>query len=83
MSSRRCDSGRRMFLSSGADKLDCCVLQLAGVCDVLVENYLPGKLQHIGLGYEQLSRFNPQLIYCSISGTDSFTLIFICPFCHE
>lgn len=47
-----------------------CVSQLAGVCDVLVENYLPGKLQQMGLGYEQLSRVNPQIIYCSISGTD-------------
>uniref|UniRef100_A0A3B4ZRL2 Succinyl-CoA:glutarate-CoA transferase n=1 Tax=Stegastes partitus TaxID=144197 RepID=A0A3B4ZRL2_9TELE len=44
------------------------VCQLAGVCDVLVENYLPGKLRQMGLGYEQLSRGNPQLIYCSISG---------------
>lgn len=44
------------------------IQELAGVCDVLVENYLPGKLQQMGLGYEQLSRVNPQLIYCSISG---------------
>uniref|UniRef100_A0A3Q1HA29 Succinyl-CoA:glutarate CoA-transferase n=1 Tax=Acanthochromis polyacanthus TaxID=80966 RepID=A0A3Q1HA29_9TELE len=44
------------------------IQQLAGVCDVLVENYLPGKLPQMGLGYEQLSRGNPRLIYCSISG---------------
>ncbi|XP_049912616.1 succinate--hydroxymethylglutarate CoA-transferase isoform X5 [Epinephelus moara] len=44
------------------------IQELAGVCDVLVENYLPGKLHQMGLGYEQLSRVNPQLIYCSISG---------------
>uniref|UniRef100_A0A8C4H473 Succinyl-CoA:glutarate-CoA transferase n=1 Tax=Dicentrarchus labrax TaxID=13489 RepID=A0A8C4H473_DICLA len=44
------------------------IQELAAVCDVLVENYLPGKLQQMGLGYEQLSRVNPQLIYCSISG---------------
>lgn len=48
------------------------VSQLAGACDVLVENYLPGKLHEMGLGYEQLSRVNQQLIYCSISGTDTF-----------
>uniref|UniRef100_A0A672FK50 Succinyl-CoA:glutarate-CoA transferase n=1 Tax=Salarias fasciatus TaxID=181472 RepID=A0A672FK50_SALFA len=40
------------------------VQQLAGVCDVLLENYLPGKLQQMGLGFEQLSRVNPRLIYC-------------------
>ncbi|XP_054863017.1 succinate--hydroxymethylglutarate CoA-transferase isoform X1 [Amphiprion ocellaris] len=44
------------------------IQELAGVCDVLVENYLPGKLRQMGLGYEQLSRGNPRLIYCSISG---------------
>ncbi|XP_047424567.1 succinate--hydroxymethylglutarate CoA-transferase [Mugil cephalus] len=44
------------------------IRELAGVCDVLVENFLPGKLHHLGLGYEQLSRLNPGLIYCSISG---------------
>uniref|UniRef100_A0A3B3B5N1 Succinyl-CoA:glutarate-CoA transferase n=1 Tax=Oryzias melastigma TaxID=30732 RepID=A0A3B3B5N1_ORYME len=44
------------------------VRELAGVCDVLVENYLPGKLQEMGLGFEQLGGVNPQLIYCSISG---------------
>ncbi|XP_044032150.1 succinate--hydroxymethylglutarate CoA-transferase isoform X2 [Siniperca chuatsi] len=44
------------------------IQELAGVCDVLIENYLPGKLQQMGLGYEQLSGVNPQLIYCSISG---------------
>ncbi|KAK9527385.1 hypothetical protein VZT92_013952 [Zoarces viviparus] len=44
------------------------IQELAGVCDVLVENYLPGKLHQMCLGYEQLSRLNPRLIYCSISG---------------
>ncbi|XP_072235029.1 succinate--hydroxymethylglutarate CoA-transferase isoform X2 [Leuresthes tenuis] len=50
------------FLSVNRNK------KLAGVCDVLVENYLPGKLPQMGLGYDQLSRVNPGLIYCSISG---------------
>ncbi|XP_041823994.1 succinate--hydroxymethylglutarate CoA-transferase isoform X2 [Melanotaenia boesemani] len=44
------------------------IQELAGVCDMLVENYLPGKLHQMGLGYDQLSRANPRLIYCSISG---------------
>lgn len=44
------------------------VTELAKVCDVLVENYLPGKLNEMGFGYEDLSKVAPQLIYCSISG---------------
>ncbi|OAD66718.1 hypothetical protein PHYBLDRAFT_178412 [Phycomyces blakesleeanus NRRL 1555(-)] len=37
-------------------------------CDVLVENYLPGKLAEMGMGYEQLKEINPKLIYASITG---------------
>ena len=42
--------------------------RLAEECDVLVENYVPGKLDAMGLGYEELSRKNPRLIYASITG---------------
>ncbi|KAI9016384.1 CoA-transferase family III domain-containing protein [Phycomyces nitens] len=36
--------------------------------DILVENYLPGKLSEMGMGYEQLKKINPKLIYASITG---------------
>jgi crotonobetainyl-CoA:carnitine CoA-transferase CaiB-like acyl-CoA transferase len=36
--------------------------------DVLVENYRPDVVARLGLGYEELSRENPRLIYLSISG---------------
>lgn len=43
--------------------------KLAQTCDVVVENYLPGKLDKLGLGYQSLSADNhPGLIYCSITG---------------
>ena len=42
--------------------------QLATKCDVVVENYLPGKLDKLGLGYDQLKSSVPSLIYCSITG---------------
>ena len=42
--------------------------QLADQCDVLVENFLPGTLDAWGLSYETLSRRNPRLVYCSITG---------------
>nr|CAG4650963.1 EOG090X05UC [Simocephalus serrulatus]SVE94225.1 EOG090X05UC [Simocephalus serrulatus] len=44
------------------------IQQLALQSDVLVENYLPGKMEEYGLGYEDLKKINPQLIYCSITG---------------
>lgn len=42
--------------------------QLASRSQVLVENFRTGTMEKWGLGYEQLSRDNPGLVYCSISG---------------
>ncbi|KAF9283997.1 hypothetical protein BGZ68_004961 [Mortierella alpina] len=36
--------------------------------DVLVENYVPGKLKEMGLGFEELSAINPRIVYASITG---------------
>jgi crotonobetainyl-CoA:carnitine CoA-transferase CaiB-like acyl-CoA transferase len=44
------------------------VRDLAARCDILIENYRPGVMDRLGLGYESLSAINPKLIYCSISG---------------
>jgi crotonobetainyl-CoA:carnitine CoA-transferase CaiB-like acyl-CoA transferase len=41
---------------------------LAAKADVLVENFRPGTLDPIGLGYEELAAKHPSLIYVSISG---------------
>ena len=42
--------------------------RLAQNCDVLIEGFRPGVAARLGLGYENLSRDNPGLIYLSISG---------------
>ena len=42
--------------------------RLAGISDVLVENYRTGDLNKLGLGYPDLHRLYPKLIYCSVSG---------------
>ncbi|XP_070120445.1 succinate--hydroxymethylglutarate CoA-transferase isoform X6 [Equus przewalskii] len=44
------------------------VKELAAVCDVFVENYVPGKLSAVGLGYEDIDKIAPHIIYCSITG---------------
>ncbi len=43
-------------------------LQLVGEVDVLVENFTPGAMDRLGLGYELLAEQNPRLIYCAVSG---------------
>lgn len=44
------------------------IQKLAQQCDILVENYIPGKLDQYNLGYRTMSQAAPRLIYCSISG---------------
>jgi crotonobetainyl-CoA:carnitine CoA-transferase CaiB-like acyl-CoA transferase len=44
------------------------VQRLAESSDILMENFRPGTAARLGLGYEELSRQNPALIYASISG---------------
>jgi crotonobetainyl-CoA:carnitine CoA-transferase CaiB-like acyl-CoA transferase len=41
---------------------------LAVRSDILIENYRPGVMDRLGLGYEALAALNPKLIYCAISG---------------
>ena len=43
-------------------------LELARRSDVLVENFLPGALDRLGLGYDAVRRANPRIVYGSISG---------------
>jgi len=43
-------------------------LKLLENADVLVENFAPGVMDKLGLGYKAISRMNQRIIYCSISG---------------
>ncbi|MFH1351619.1 MAG: CaiB/BaiF CoA-transferase family protein [Pseudomonadota bacterium] len=42
--------------------------RLVGTADILVEGFRPGVMDRLGLGYEEASKINPGIIYCSISG---------------
>ena len=50
--------------AAGADLLR----RLVATADILVENYRPGVMDRLGLGYAALAEINPRLIYCAISG---------------
>lgn len=44
------------------------LLRLVDWADVLIENFRPGALDRMGLGYEALSQRNPRLIFCTVTG---------------
>ena len=45
--------------------------RLAASADVVLENFRPGTLERLGIGYETLRNDNPGLVYCAISGLGS------------
>jgi len=44
------------------------LIDLVKKSDVLLENFKPGTMERLGLGYEEVREFNPRIIYASISG---------------
>ena len=47
------------------------VLRLAATCDLVTENFRPGVLDRLGLGYDDLRQVNPSIVYVSGSGFGS------------
>jgi crotonobetainyl-CoA:carnitine CoA-transferase CaiB-like acyl-CoA transferase len=47
------------------------LLALVGSADALVENFRPGVMQRLGVGYDTLTQHNPRLVHCSITGFGS------------
>lgn len=62
-----CDK-RNISLNMRSDKGRELLLRLADLADVWIENAAPGSLDRHGLGYKDLAKRNPALVYCSISG---------------
>src|SRR6266576_2698771 len=46
-------------------------LRLASKADVLIQNFRPGVMEKRGLGYDDIKKINPGIVYCSISGFGS------------
>ena len=64
-----CNRGKRGIVADFRDKADLArVAKLAAEADVVLENFKPGGLAKFGLDYQTLSKANPALVYCSITG---------------
>ena len=59
---------RSIFLNLKKDSAVSAVKRLIMDYDILVEQFRPGVMERLGLGYETLKKLNPRLIYCSITG---------------
>ena len=59
---------RSLVIDLRSDEGKQVVKQLVTGVDVVVENYRPGVMDKLGLGYDVLSAINPGLVYCAISG---------------
>jgi crotonobetainyl-CoA:carnitine CoA-transferase CaiB-like acyl-CoA transferase len=57
---------RRMDLKNDSVRSE--FLQLVKAADVLLETFRPGVMKRLGVGYEVLSKLNPRLVYCALSG---------------
>jgi len=44
------------------------LLDLAAQADVVMQNFRPGAVERLGIGYDQVREVNPNVVYCSISG---------------
>ncbi|MFK4004915.1 CaiB/BaiF CoA transferase family protein [Qipengyuania sp. NPDC077563] len=64
-----CNRGKRGITADFREEEDLArVARLAGEADVVLENFKPGGLTKFGLDYGTLSKANPSLVYCSITG---------------
>jgi formyl-CoA transferase len=59
---------KSMTLNLKEDKAKEIFKRLVKLSDVVVENFRPGVMDRLGLGYKTLSELNPKLVYCAISG---------------
>ena len=59
---------RSICLDTKSAKGKAAAQALCARADVVIENFRPGAMDKLGLGYEALSAANPGLIYCSLKG---------------
>ncbi|WP_107676530.1 CaiB/BaiF CoA-transferase family protein [Agrobacterium sp. LAD9] len=59
---------RSIAIDLASDEGVALVERLAAVSDVVIENYKPGDLDRRGLGYEDIRKIKPDIVWCAISG---------------
>ncbi len=59
---------KSITLNMKSEKSTGIIHKLIKQSDILVENFRPGAMERLGLGYEQVKKINSGIIYCSISG---------------
>ena len=68
MNMNRNKKGITLNLKKGKDVF----LELVRKADILIENYRPGTMEKLGIGYEELKKINPKLVYGCISGSGHY-----------
>ena len=64
-----CNRGKRSIaVDIHSDEGRDIVLELAATTDVFLQNYRPGVMERVGLGYDDVRARNPGVVYCSLSG---------------
>lgn len=59
---------RSVTIDIGSPEGQALIRKMVEHCDVVIENYRVGTLARYGLGYEDLKKIKPDLIYCSVTG---------------
>lgn len=59
---------KTMFLNLKTGEGKAVVKELVKEYDIVLEQFRPGVMEKLGLGYEDLKAVNPKLIYCSLTG---------------
>ncbi|RJE23966.1 CoA-transferase family III [Aspergillus sclerotialis] len=59
---------RSVTLNLKHEKARDIILRLAKWADVVVDNFIPGKMEELGIGYETLKQVNPSIIHASVTG---------------
>lgn len=59
---------RNLFLNLKTEKAIKIIRKLVLEYDIIIEQFRPGVMERLGLGYEEMKKINPKIIYCSLTG---------------